>query len=969
MRRVDKPAAPHRILCPTLVGRETELAALDALLAEALRGAGRTALIAGDAGIGKSRLLAAFLAHARSRGARILHGQCNKAEARRPFGPFVDSLHGVTDVPRGPESQADAFTDPDMRYRSLRFFATTFADLTRKAPIVVAIDDLHWADEGTLELFEYLTKAFQDRMALLVGTYRTDELHRLHPLRAVLTALSRGRLADTLTLGPLSGDETSEMTHAALGLGAAVPRELVQTIHERCEGNPFFTEEILKALVETKRLVYRDGGWHHEGRVGDMVLPSSVRDALQDRFAGLSESARQALRLAAVIGPSFDFALLREMTRVSDEALTLALREAVEAQLIDESDSSETDVFRFHHALTRESVLAELLSRERRVLHRDIALALEERAGADTEKDAEELAHHYDEAGMADQAFRYHDLAGRRAARLFAFGQAHRHLARALELAPDGADLADLQLRFAQTFAFDQFGAAAFRTGEGHAAMRAAQEARRAYEARGDVARTGVVLSVLSGIHIYFGEAGEATRLSEEAIRLLEPLGETAELAEAYRRRNFEDTLSNTFPVQWADRVVEIGRRLDRPDIQSDGLRQRGFALVRDGKSEGMKDLETALALAYESGAPGLVFACRLALMSATTLLGRARAERRRLYEDAVAHAHEHGYVGGLLSALEVEQAIASGDFDRALRVSRLLVPDSAVSAEVGLRIALVEVARRGPEAMPDLDALRSRLLKGPPAWTSFAATSAQPLLLADDPGAAIEHAELAVKPLTEGSWRWSLDVAVVLGVEAARRLSDRSLLDRWIGLARHGAPAPIESRERQARRAYGGALLAEQTGDLDGAVRLAGLSVEMLTDSQWPFVWTIVCLRRAELLIQRRHAQDKAAARADLASVTVFWRRAGATWFLGRLAAWARAHDLSMPAVARRATSVKTALTLREREVAGLVAEGFSNRQIATRLVISERTAESHVQRIMAKLAVRNRAEIAARVGAASRA
>jgi DNA-binding CsgD family transcriptional regulator len=507
--------------------------------------------------------------------------------------------------------------------------------------------------------------------------------------------------------------------------------------------------------------------------------------------------------------------------------------------------------------------------------------------------------------------------------------------------------------------------------------MRAAQEARRAYEARGDVGRTGVVLSVLSGIHMYFGEADEATRLSEQAIRLLEPLGETAELADAYRRRNLEDTVSNTLrtadavrgPVQWADRVVEIGRRLHRPDIQTDGLRQRGLGLVSDGKSEGMKDLETALALAYESGSPGLVFACRLALMSATTLLGRPPAERQRLYEDAVAHAHEHGYVGGLLSALEVEQAIASGDFDRALRVSRLLVTDSAVSAEVGLRIALVDIARGGPEAMPDLDALRRRLLKGPPAWTTFAATSAQPLLLVENPRAAIEHAELAVTPLTEGSWIRNVDIAVILGVEAARRLDDKSVIDRWIALALHGVPAPIESRERQARRAYGGSLLAEQTGDLDGALRLAELSVEMLTDGQWPYVWTIACLYRVELLLKRRHKKDEAVARQDFETVVAFWRRAGATWFLGRLAAWARAHDLSMPAVARRNAPVKTTLTPREREVAGLIGEGFSNREIAARLVISERTAESHVERIMDKFAVRSRAEIAARIGAAGHA
>src|SRR5438445_4132926 len=200
VRRVDKPAAHHRILCPTLVGRETELAALDALLAEALRGAGRTVLITGDAGIGKSRLLAAFIAHARSSGAQILHGQCIKAEARRPFGPFVDSLRGVTDVSPGPDPQTDALADPGVRYRILRSFASIFVDLTRRAPIVLAIDDLHWADEGTFELFPYLSKALQDRMALLVGTYRTDELHRLHPLRAILTELARARVADTVTL-------------------------------------------------------------------------------------------------------------------------------------------------------------------------------------------------------------------------------------------------------------------------------------------------------------------------------------------------------------------------------------------------------------------------------------------------------------------------------------------------------------------------------------------------------------------------------------------------------------------------------------------------------------------------------------------------------------------------------------------------------------------------------------------------
>jgi DNA-binding CsgD family transcriptional regulator len=443
-------------------------------------------------------------------------------------------------------------------------------------------------------------------------------------------------------------------------------------------------------------------------------------------------------------------------------------------------------------------------------------------------------------------------------------------------------------------------------------------------------------------------------------------LGDTAELAEAYRRRNAQ---AADYRVEWADRIIAIGRQLRRPEIEVDGLRHRGFALVRNGDSEGMHDLEAALAIAYETGSPGLVLTSRITLMGATTLLGRPPVERRRLDEEAFAHAREHGFVADHLTSLQVEHAIATGDFDRALRTARQVSYDSNYVADTRLRMALVDVARSGPEAMPDLDALRRRLLRGLPVWQTFAATSAQPLLLAEDPVAAIEHAELAVNWLVEGSWIWNCDIAVFLGVEAARRLLDKSLLDRWIALALHGVPAPIESRERQARRAYGGALLAEQLGDLDGAVRLAGLSVEMLAEGQWPYVWTISRLRRAELLLKRKHPQDEGAARADLECVVAFWRRASATWFLGRLAAWARAHDLSVPAVARPSASVKSALTRRERQVAGLIAEGFSNRQIAARLVISERTAESHVERIMEKLAVRNRAGIAAKVGAAGRA
>jgi predicted ATPase len=263
------------MLCPILVGRDAELASLDAILAEATTTGGRVALVGGDAGIGKSRLVDAFLARARTSGARTLVGHCAEAEARRPFGPFIDSLRGVRDLPRLVETQSDiAVADPETRYRALRSFAAVFGDIANQQLLVVAIDDLQWADEATMDLFAYLARALHERPVLLVGSYRTDELHRLHPLRGVLATLAQGRLADLVILRPLTLADTREMVQATLGLSASVPSELVTALRERCEGNPFFIEEVLKALAETGKLVWRDGTWHHIGRLADMVLPA-----------------------------------------------------------------------------------------------------------------------------------------------------------------------------------------------------------------------------------------------------------------------------------------------------------------------------------------------------------------------------------------------------------------------------------------------------------------------------------------------------------------------------------------------------------------------------------------------------------------------------------------------------------------------------------------------------------------------
>jgi len=948
---------PLRLLCPVLVGRDAELASLEAILAEVVTKRGRVALVGGDAGIGKSRLLDAFLSRARASGARTLVGHCAEAEDRRPFGPFIDSLRGVRDLPRLVQTESElAGIDPDVRYRALRSFASVLIDLARQEPLVVAIDDLQWADEATMDLFAYLARALHERQVLLVGAYRTDELHRLHPLRGVLATLAQARLADSVILHPLTLADTREMVQVTLGLSTPALRELAATLHERCEGNPFFVEEVLKALAEAGNLVWRHGSWQHVGRLADLVIPESVRDIVQERLALLPSETRAALRVAAVIGISFDYSLLQLLTAATDHDLTNALRAAVAAQLVDEVSEPGKDRFRFRHALTRESVLGDLLGRERRELHRDIATALEVRPVAEIEP--EELAYHFDEAGEREHAFRYHLLAGARADKLFAFSNAKKHLERALELASGDLDLAELQLRFSRV---------ALLAGDGRGALHAAEDARSRYESREDIRGTALALCAISDADSYLGQADEAIRVTEESVRVLESLGSPCELGDAYRRMAELALFNDDSRTDWAERTIEVGRRCGQPVTEVIGLMSLAGALSQQGRVEAIAHAEHAVRLALEMDAPDLVFRARMFLIDVHAKRGAPPVERRALYEEMVEHAKNHAFSTDLVLAMEVEESIALGDFDEALHLAGQVTPDSVHGADSELRVTLIKVARAGPDKTSELDSLRRRLLKAAAVWRAFASTTAQVCLLAEQPRAALDHAELAKEPLRSGSQRFTLDLAAICAIESARRLGDDAALEGWMAVALDEAKA-AESLVRRARRAYAGAEQARRKGDLGRALELSAACVEALDHSQWPFIETLARLRYAELLLERGTEQDKSVASVQFTVVVTFWRRAGAPWYVGRLRDWARKHRLRVPPAANAEVRSTRALTRREREVAALVTEGLTNRQIAERLVIAERTVESHVERIMDKLSRHSRAEIAAWMSAAGR-
>jgi DNA-binding CsgD family transcriptional regulator len=948
-----QPSADRRILCPVLIGRATELARLEGFLRETLGGHGHTALVSGEAGVGKTAILRRFLQRAREMGVRVLAGDCTEIDARRPFGPFMEVTLAADRLATLPTATRDAGMVGNDRYRLLHAFTTMLADLARERPTVIAIEDLHWADEASLELFPYLARKLRDVPLLLVATYRSDELHRRHPLRPVLADLSRTRLATDLALPRLSQNDVAEFLREAMRLERSPAPELRQAMFATCEGNPLFMEEALRALAERGELDLRDGAWRQTNDVADIAIPGSLRDAVLERFTTLSADAQRVVSHAAVIGRGFDFDLLSRVTGMSEPVLVSALRDAVDAQLILEvTDRGDAEGYVFRHALTRESVLLELLRPERRNMHAAVGEALESTAGQDPSAHAEELAYHFDEAGDRGKAFRYLDLAAHEAYRLFAYARAARHLERAIELAvSDEPGLGDLQLRLAD---------AAYLAATPQRAVRAAEAAYRWYQDADDTRGASLALTRIASYRWFLGATRTAREAAEEAVRLLEPLGTSAELAAAYAqvaRLAYLDVGFST-AADWAQRAIDMAREANALRTQVDALITLGSAHGWLGRPQGVGLLREAVQLA---SANDMVDAAVRGFHNLwIALWGTATSEQevRRVQEEALAYARSHGFRTEMVIADEVGYELPDGDWDRILTLIQEVRGESVWTAQLQALEAFIRTCRDGPEPAQALFDAARRGFRGASTAHKMYASSVftRTALFAGDFRATLEDADGI--GLNIAQWPVS-DEAAICAIVAATALDDRDVTRRWIDLALAEDTSPRVTAP--ARRAFARAEREALDGRIESAIALLGESADTLKLALMPLAETLVRRRRIELLLRRDAAGDREAAQSELEAILPYWRKAKATWYLGQLERWAIEHGLAFPELATSpAGESRTTLTTREREVVSLVAAGMSNKEIAARLVISERTAEGHVERILGKLGFRSRAQIA---------
>ncbi|MBV9281187.1 MAG: AAA family ATPase, partial [Chloroflexi bacterium] len=425
-----------------LVGRDAQLETLEERLDSLFAGHGGLVMLEGEAGIGKSRLVAEVAERVQRRGGIALLGGAYHQEGQLPYGPFMEALEPVGGgvAPGGVRAVfGDAVGDlarltpstvSEIRADRQRLFAS-IADLLRglaaESPILLALDDLHDADEASLQLLHYLVRTTRNDPVLLLGTFRPEEAPRTSVLGQLVSALHRQQWVDRVQLGRLDRRESEVLVVGLLDNGP-VDRTVIETVHRLAAGNPFFTEEVVRSLRDTGRLRRIEGRWELLG--DDVPLDSPALDLLAARLQRLGPAAAQMLTVAAVVGREVSYSLLRAATDLPDSTVLDALDVCLEHLVLEETPEG----YRFGHPLQREIVYQRLSGARRMHLHARMAVALERIHAGRLEDQAETLAYHWAMSEDSGRAVPYLIQAGDRAAAVFANEGAISNYERALEL-------------------------------------------------------------------------------------------------------------------------------------------------------------------------------------------------------------------------------------------------------------------------------------------------------------------------------------------------------------------------------------------------------------------------------------------------------------------------------------------------------------------------------------------------------
>ena len=957
-----------------LIGRAAELAELEAALRDAADGRPSLAFVAGESGVGKSRLVAELAGRA---GARIAIGECVElGEEELPYAPIVSVLRTLArdddpvlgELPDSvraelatllPELGGEARNGGGGTHGQPRLFEallTLLDQLGREQPFALVLEDIHWADRSTRAFLVFLARSLWTERVLVIATYRSDELHRRHPLRPLLAELERDTRSRRIELARLSREELGDLL--ADVLGGAPDAELLERLYSRSEGNPLFTEELLAARLD--------------GRGG---LPSTLRDALMVRIERLSQPAQEVLRVLSA-GRVLAHAVLAEASGLDAAEVRAALREAAESNVI---VADQRGRYQFRHALLREVVHDDLLPGEHSELHLALARALEHQA-AETGEDAlitAGIAHHYLQAGAQREALVASVRAADAAERVHAHGEAGALLERALELwprVPDaateaGCDRDGLLRRAGRALIND--GA----YGRAEALLRVAVDD---IDDDAEPRRAADLLELLARAQWSLGRATDSHDSLDRAIKLLPENDRSPERARILARQAKTAMLQGRFSeaLPAAEAAFGAAKHASADGPLADALNAMGHSQILLGEVEdGSARLREAIAISPRGFERTSAWTN---LADALHLVGRSQ-EGLAAAEQGLADTAFEGRVSDWLSLTLVDIRWALGDWSAAR--AGLPPPDKR---HIGMTLAYVETLRAAIAlADAEHDAVRECLARVVDVVTG----SREPQFLGwygsllgelerrcgdlAAARAAIDDGLDAIEFCSEDLPRIALlsETGAAIEADAAQRARDlgdadaeREAISRAESFVMRAEACADDVRPVEiARHATAESLLARARGAADPELDVVAADAWRAVGRPYPVA--LAQLRRAGTLVERG---ERDAAAAQLADVLAAADTLGAPWLRGEAEGLAGRARLALATVDEAPPSATAGedpfgLTPRERQVLELLAGGATNREIGAQLFMAEKTASVHVSRILAKLDVRSRTEAAA--------
>lgn len=998
------PTAAHISTPPSLplVGRRAELTALYSAIDAASTGDGRTMILAGEGGIGKTRLASAVVQEVERRGWASAVGRAYPVETGVPYAPFSDALlpllrslepTEITVLTRGSEEELAFFfpalgrqegrtmamghgSPAEFKTRLLWNFAQFLSRLAARRPLLLVLENLQWADASSLELLHFTARQIVTEPILLLCTYNEAE-RSANPLLGITeqSLLSVGA-AQLCRLGPLSRADTHELVRSTFGASETAVGEFAELLYERTQGNPFFIEETLKALVDSGRLYQREGTWLG-WEVERLELPQSVREVTAARLSRLSPAARGVADLAATLGTRAEYEVLRAVSPLAETELVSALDELRRQHVLVEQVEGGAVVYDFNHPMLQDVLYRELGAARARLLHASVAEAMEAFYGARALEHADELAYHFRRAHvekLAPKVIQYLAAAGRSALARYANREAADYLSAALEQARQHGDfgLPAERIRLVVDLA-----RARQRLGDYESAIRLWDEAAAAADAADDPARLAAIRRQM-GLALYWSgrhlEALEqyrlgyaaAQRADDDALRAQLQLARGISLQELGRAEEARAEV---------EAALEVAERLADPVLLA--RVHRALLLIHAWTGPFDKAREhgsRAIELAEQVGERGVACSAHWTMgMIEGFTEGSAGvmhhiAEAQRLSEEL------HSPVHRLWTAeMSIELASATGEWEEGIAIAERTI---ALARRLGQKALLPRLLVWSGLILlwrGDLERSRKQFEE---AWELAGCGEAEDN--ADHPldvhAAVPAHAGMAAYHLATGNFAEARRIG-----EAGLAIADRSGYVIWsihrlipiIGES-YLWMRDLEGAERLARRlehdaerfghnlarawaVAGEGLVAHLRDEQVRAAQLLRQAIEEM--EAIPMVLEAARLR-FRLALGLVQLGDREAAVHELRRAHESFARLGAENELDATREQLRLLGARPPT--RSTAGGIGALTGRELEIIRFVAERKSNKAIGKALSISPRTVGTHLSNIYQKVGVGSRGELA---------